>query len=342
MHIEKLIQGGQLKPGDRLPAERELARHIKVSRPSVRAGLRSLAAVGVVESRHGAGSFITAGPPKLSTGPLSLMAALHGFTRDDMFDARRVLEVAAAGLAAERANGDNLATMSEEIAGMFASLQDPQPFLVHDVRFHRAIALASHNPVLAALVEMLSTMVYERRRLTVERARGTSGIGGHAPRIYAASATRQRSRRTDEQAPRPRAPGPGLGRSDPPARDGGRPPENLNIPACAPRTSSSTRATSTARMRSTSATLPTSVSWRRTASWKAPGSLTNGRATSDGGRRARPAAHVIGFGLGRIKRHARPVPPPPSPRAALALPREGHPDMARVRSHAGGTLGQGG
>src|SRR5713226_3730985 len=91
MHIERLIQGGQLKPGDRLPAERELARHVKVSRPSVRAGLRSLAAVGILESRHGAGSFITAGPPRLSTGPLNMMAALHGFTRDDMFDARRAL-----------------------------------------------------------------------------------------------------------------------------------------------------------------------------------------------------------------------------------------------------------
>lgn len=185
-HIERLIQAGQLKPGDRLPAERELARHIKVSRPSVRAGLRSLAAVGIVESRHGAGSFITSGPPRLSTGPLSLMAALHGFTRDDMFDARRVLEMGAARLAAERATGDDMARMSEEVAGMFASLQEPQAFLVHDVRFHRAIALASHNPVLAALVELVSTMVYERRRLTVERARDLKESAEMHRRIYGA------------------------------------------------------------------------------------------------------------------------------------------------------------
>ncbi len=186
MHIERLIQSGQLRPGDRLPAERELARHIKVSRPSVRAGLRSLAAVGIVESRHGAGSFITSGPPRLSTGPLNLLAALHGFTRDDMFDARRVLEMGAARLAAERATGDDLATMSEEVAGMFASLQEPQAFLVHDVRFHRAVALASHNPVLAALVEMVATMVYERRRLTVERARDLKESAEMHRRIYAA------------------------------------------------------------------------------------------------------------------------------------------------------------
>src|SRR5205814_10003257 len=111
IHIERLIQGGQLKPGDRLPAERELARHVRVSRPSVRAGLRSLAAVGIVESRHGAGSFSPAGPPKLSTGPLSLLAALHGFTRDEMFEARRVLEVASAQLAAQRATGEDMATL---------------------------------------------------------------------------------------------------------------------------------------------------------------------------------------------------------------------------------------
>ena len=186
MHIERLIQDGHVKPGDRLPAERELARQIKVSRPSVRAGLRSLAAVGILESRHGAGSFITAGPPRLSTGPLNLMAALHGFTRDDMFDARRVLEMGAARLAAKRATGDDLAAMSEEVAGMFASLQEPQAFLVHDVRFHRAVALASHNPVLAALVEMVSTMVYERRRLTVERARDLKESAEMHRRIYAA------------------------------------------------------------------------------------------------------------------------------------------------------------
>jgi GntR family transcriptional repressor for pyruvate dehydrogenase complex len=186
LYIEQLIQSGQLKPGDRLPAERELARQVGVSRPSVRSGLHSLAALGVVESRHGTGSFITAGPPKLSTGPLSLLAALHGFTRDEMFEARRVLETGAAGLAAERATGEDRAVMAEEVAGMFASLHDPQAFLVHDVRFHRSLALSSHNHVLAALVEMVSALVYERRRLTVERARDLKESAEMHRRIYAA------------------------------------------------------------------------------------------------------------------------------------------------------------
>jgi GntR family transcriptional repressor for pyruvate dehydrogenase complex len=197
LHIERLIESGQLKPGDRLPAERELARRIGVSRPTLRSGLQSLAALGVLESRHGAGTFITAGPPKLATGPLSLLASLHGFTRDEMFEVRSALEVSAAGLAAERATGHDLAAMAEEVTGMFAALQEPQAFLVHDVRFHRAVAAASKNAVLAALVEMISALVYERRRLTVELARDLKVSADMHRRIYRAIRERdgERARR---------------------------------------------------------------------------------------------------------------------------------------------------
>ena len=123
-HVRGQIERAELKPGDRLPPERELAVQIGVSRPSVRAGLRSLAAMGIVQTRHGAGTFITDGPPKLGSGPLSFLAALHGFTRDEMFEARRALEVGVAGLAAERATDEQIATIAEEVTGMFASLDD--------------------------------------------------------------------------------------------------------------------------------------------------------------------------------------------------------------------------
>lgn len=170
-HIRRLIDGGRLKPGDRLPAERELAQQVGVSRPSVRAGLRALAAMGVVQSRHGAGTFIRSGPPSLDSEPLSFLAALHGFTRDQMFEARRVLEVGVAGLAAERATGEHLAAIAEEMTGLFASLDDPLAFLRHDIRFHRAVATAAGNPILASLVEMVSALFYAQRRKTAERAR---------------------------------------------------------------------------------------------------------------------------------------------------------------------------
>src|SRR5262245_22733465 len=112
-HVRALIERGKLRPGDRLPAERELAGQIGVSRPTVRAGLRALAAMGVVQSRHGSGTYIPDGPPVLAAEPLSFLAALHGFTGEEMYEARRILEVGAAGLAAERATAEHLATLAE-------------------------------------------------------------------------------------------------------------------------------------------------------------------------------------------------------------------------------------
>jgi GntR family transcriptional repressor for pyruvate dehydrogenase complex len=169
-HVRDLIERRALRPGDRLPAERDLATQIGVSRPTVRIGLRALAAMGVVRSRHGSGTYIPDGPPTLGSEPLSFMAALHGFTREEMYEARRILEVGAAGLAAERATPEQLATLAEEVASLFASMHEPQRFLFHDINFHRTLAAASGNPIVASLVEMVSEMYYERRLQTAERA----------------------------------------------------------------------------------------------------------------------------------------------------------------------------
>ena len=185
-HVRRLIEAGQLRPGDQLPPERELAQRIGVSRPSLRSGLRSLQAMGVVHSRQGAGTFIADGPPRLGEGPLRFLAALHGFTRDDMFEARRVLEVGCAGLAAERASAEQLTVMAEEVTGMFASLGEPQEFLRHDVQFHRAVAAGSHNPVLATLIDTLAELVFETRVRTVERATDLKESAEMHRRIYRA------------------------------------------------------------------------------------------------------------------------------------------------------------
>src|SRR5213595_2922702 len=121
VRLRDMIHSGELSPGDRLPPERDLAKLLGVSRPTLRAGIRSLAAHGVLQSRQGAGTFVVDndGPPSLDSSPLRLMAALHGFTSAEMFEARRSIEMAMAGLAAERATGDNMASMAEELAGMY-------------------------------------------------------------------------------------------------------------------------------------------------------------------------------------------------------------------------------
>jgi GntR family transcriptional repressor for pyruvate dehydrogenase complex len=172
--VRSMIARGELHPGDRLPAERDLAARIGVSRPTVRAGLGALAAMGVTESRHGSGTYIPSGPPRLDSEALSFQAALHGLTREKMYEARRVLEVSAAGLAAERATPEHLAAIAEEVASLFATMDDPQEFLVHDIKFHRAVAAASDNAIIASLVEMVSALYYERRRETAARATNTN------------------------------------------------------------------------------------------------------------------------------------------------------------------------
>src|SRR6202011_3508097 len=110
-HVRSLISSGEVHPGDRLPPERELARKLKISRSSLRAGIGFLCAMGVLKSRHGAGTFVSSGPPALS-----VLGALHGFLPWQMFEARLVLESNVAALAAERATDEHIAELAEEVA----------------------------------------------------------------------------------------------------------------------------------------------------------------------------------------------------------------------------------
>lgn len=166
-HVRGLISSGALRPGDRLPPERELARELKISRSSLRAGIGFLSAMGVLKSRHGAGTFVSSGPPALDSSSLTVLGALHGFLPWQMFEARQVIESSVASLAAERATDEHVAELAEEVAEMYASLDDPHEYLIHDVRFHRTIARAAGNPILAALMETITSNLYDTRRLTV-------------------------------------------------------------------------------------------------------------------------------------------------------------------------------
>jgi len=168
--IREAIGRGELKSGDRLPPERELALSLGVSRPSIRSGLKTLEGMGVLQIRQGSGTFITGGPPALDAEPLTFLAALHGFSREQMFEARIALEVSVVAFAAERATPDQVIAISDETTAMYASLDQPDTFLVHDIKFHRAIAAAANNPVLASLVEMVSSIFYKGRQQTIRFA----------------------------------------------------------------------------------------------------------------------------------------------------------------------------
>jgi GntR family transcriptional repressor for pyruvate dehydrogenase complex len=189
-HVRQLIVSGQLGRGQRLPPERDLVSQLGVSRTSVRAGLQALATKGVLVIRHGAGTFVSDGPLVLDSEQFHFLSALHGFKREVMFEARRALEARVARMAAERATSDDLATISDEVTGMFASLADSQAFLEHDARFHRAVAVASGNPILASIVEMVAGMFFEVRRGTAHRTRELQPIAEKHRLIYQAIKSR--------------------------------------------------------------------------------------------------------------------------------------------------------
>ncbi|NYF79804.1 FadR/GntR family transcriptional regulator [Granulicella arctica] len=189
-HVRALISSGELKPGDRLPPERELARELNISRSSLRSGIGFLSAMGVLQSRHGAGTFVSTGPPALDSSSLSVLGALHHFLPWQMFEARLVLEANVVSLAAERATDEHLAELAEEVAEMYAALDDPQEYLVHDVRFHRTIARAAGNPILAALMETITANLYETRVETVHNARDLKESAEMHREIYRAVRSR--------------------------------------------------------------------------------------------------------------------------------------------------------
>jgi GntR family transcriptional repressor for pyruvate dehydrogenase complex len=169
-HIRTLIEKGVLQPGDKIPSEREFARTLKISRASLRTGIGQLAAMGVVKIRHGVGTFIVDGPAEFSKASMSLMGALHGFKYWQMFEARIIIECSLAALAAERSKEEHYSALAEEVAEMYATQDRPAEYLLHDVNFHRIIAQASGNPILAALMETITSALYDKRLKTVDHS----------------------------------------------------------------------------------------------------------------------------------------------------------------------------
>ncbi len=169
-YIRFLIENGALKPGDKIPPEREFARSLKISRASLRTGISYMAAIGVMKVRHGVGTFVADGPPEFFKASLSFMRVPRGFQPWQIFEARIILEVHLAALAAERGNEEHHAALAEEVAEMFAAINSPSDHLIHDLLFHRVIWRASANPILAAVMETIISMLYDKRSETMEHS----------------------------------------------------------------------------------------------------------------------------------------------------------------------------
>jgi GntR family transcriptional regulator, transcriptional repressor for pyruvate dehydrogenase complex len=157
--LSHIVQSG-LHGGDRLPGERELARRLGVSRSSVREANAALQAQGVLEVRHGGGTFLRAFD---ATSP-SYAALLDRRRRlPQVLEARRILEVPIAACAAERRTPDDVQAIDTALELMRQEVEEREIGVHGDFAFHRAITTAAHNPVLAHLMRSLADAIAETR-----------------------------------------------------------------------------------------------------------------------------------------------------------------------------------
>lgn len=167
--IVRQIQAGKLKPGDRLPSERQLIEMLGVSRSSVREALQGLVVMGMVESRHGQGSFVSQGISRLLPnldGP-SLPLSLHRAMRLQLIEARRTVECPVAELAAARAGEEGLARLRrafESYRDLILSSSYPQALAGPHQEFHIGLAELSQNPFFPPVVETLLRAVPQSLR----------------------------------------------------------------------------------------------------------------------------------------------------------------------------------
>lgn len=165
--LEAIILDGVLKPGDRLPPERQLSEQLGVSRASLREAIKQMAARGLLESRQGGGTFVTNRLDRTFAGPWQEMLAQHPNLREDVLEFRRMMEGQVAALAAVRATEADRARLVRLYDELEAACQgdDLARQSRADVAFHLGIADAAHNAMLAhlmaGLLDMLASNIHE-------------------------------------------------------------------------------------------------------------------------------------------------------------------------------------
>ncbi|MBW4653495.1 MAG: FadR family transcriptional regulator [Kaiparowitsia implicata GSE-PSE-MK54-09C] len=174
--VREQLLAGQIKAGDRLLPERELATRLGVSRPVIREVLRALAAIGVIEIRHGYGSVVRR-PDFAQLGDLfTMMFAQQAEVVEDVMEARIAIERQAIRLACSRATSGDLATLQQALHRVEETVDDPLAGGEADFAFHAALIATAHSPTLASLHAAIAVLLkrshFERR----ERITSLPGI----------------------------------------------------------------------------------------------------------------------------------------------------------------------
>jgi GntR family transcriptional repressor for pyruvate dehydrogenase complex len=184
--IRELIAAGRIKPGDRLPPERELAELFKASRNSVRDAIRVLEQMGLIESRQGDGTYVRSVSAEDLAEPLALMLLQSRTQMRELWEVRRVLEPALAEFAAERITDEELEELEAILEAQARKVEAGYIALEEDTAFHNGIAEAARNTVmLRALGTLVDLLRQSRGRPLQQRDRPAYSLAGHR-RILAA------------------------------------------------------------------------------------------------------------------------------------------------------------
>ncbi|MFB5285207.1 FadR/GntR family transcriptional regulator [Peribacillus sp. Hz7] len=191
--INEYFLNGKLKPGDKLPTERDLASRFNVSRTSVREALRKLEIKGIIEIKQGSGSFIKTSENLAVEEISSTIMNAEKKLIYEMLELRRMLEVECASLASQRATSEDLNRIREALEMMDHAKNDVELGLQADLNFHISIVYASHNSIFLQLIKTLSghmqdTIRATRRQRLANQERNQDTINEHKE-IYLAIAT---------------------------------------------------------------------------------------------------------------------------------------------------------
>ncbi|WP_425808000.1 FadR/GntR family transcriptional regulator [Desulfitobacterium sp. Sab5] len=158
--IRDLVIRGELKPGDKLPSERDLVERFKVSRASIREALSALEMMGLLEVRSGEGTFIQKVGAESVIAPLAWMLSVEQGTALELLEVRKILEGQAACLAAQRAEKEDLLELEQALADMQQEIITPElGGEKADLRFHYAITRATKNTLLIRLMDTISDLM---------------------------------------------------------------------------------------------------------------------------------------------------------------------------------------
>ncbi|MBI3400798.1 MAG: FadR family transcriptional regulator [Acidobacteria bacterium] len=178
--IRELILARTFTAGAPLPGERDLAERFGVSRGSVRDALRTLETIGLIETRHGQGTYPKELDVNRLVAPLASVLTYSHDLQEELLDVRRMFEPAVARVAALRATGDDLAELEQLIGAQRQKLKTGRSAIVEDTAFHAVLARATGNRVIVRLMETLNDLLVESRKLTLkQKGRPARSLRGH-------------------------------------------------------------------------------------------------------------------------------------------------------------------